>query len=154
MSRKNRGGDSSSTIFLIVAIVAIIISLGVIAVGIMYAVDSAKVTKEYTEIQATVIDIVEVRVRDSEYGGYKTLYSEIVEYTVDGETYTKQNTSASNAPKSIGSKLKELYNPDNTDECEFKGGVVLAPILMFVLGGIFGIVGVVVLRNYIKSRAA
>ena len=151
MSRKNRGGDSSSTIFLIVAIVAIIISLGVIAVGIMYAVDSAKVTKEYTEIQATVIDIVEVRVRDSEYGGYKTLYSEVVEYTVDGETYTKQNTSASNAPKSIGSKIKVLYNPD---ECEFKGGVVLAPILMFVLGGIFGIVGVVVLRNYIKSRAA
>lgn len=154
MSSKDRGGDSSSTIFLIVAIVAIIISLGVIAGGIMSAVNSAKVAKEYTEIQATVIDIVEVRVRDSEYGGYKTLYSEVVEYTVDGKTYTKENTSASNAPKSIGSKLKVLYNPDNPDECQFKGSVVSAPIFMFVLGGIFGIIGVVVLSNYIKSRVA
>lgn len=152
MSSKDRDGDSSSTIFLIGAIVAIIISLGVIAGGIIIAVNSAKVAKEYTEIQATVIDIVEVRVRDSEYGGYKTLYSEIVEYTVDGETYTKENTSASNAPKSIGSKLKVLYNPDNPDECEFKESVVAVPIFMFVLGGIFGIVGVVVLRNYIKCR--
>ena len=139
-------------IFLIIAIVAMTIALGLIAGGIAYAVVTANKTRDYVKTDAIVTDIVEVRVTDHNHGGKKTLYSEIVEYTVDGQTYSKQNTSASSLPKSKGSKITILYNADNPDDCVFKETTIANPVILIVLGVAFGIAGIALLRYYIKDR--
>lgn len=138
-------------IFLIVSIIAMIIALGLIAGGITYAVQSAKKTNSFVKTDAVVTDIVEVRVSDHKRGGKKTLYSEIVEYTVDGHTYLAQNTSASSLPKSKGSKISVLYNPENPKECVFVETNVMSHVIFFVLGIAFGTASIVLLRYYIKD---
>ena len=141
-------------IYLVIAIVAIIIGLGVIAGGIAYITNTIEKTDSYVKTDSTVIDFAEVRVHDTRHGGYSILYSEIVEYTVNGQTYTAQNTAASSSPKSNGSKIKIKYNPDNPEECVFVETTVASPIILFIIGFGFSIVGIVLLRYFIKDQKA
>ena len=141
-------------IYLVIAIVAIIIGLGVIAGGIVYTTNTSEKTSSYVKTDATVIDFAEVRSLNHDRGYSTIYYSEIVEYTVNGQTYTAQNTAASSSPKSNGSKIKIKYNPDNPEECVFVETTVVAPIILFVIGSVFFIVGIVLLRYFIKDQKA
>lgn len=151
MSNESKRRFHYYKIYLITAIVGIIIALGLIAGGIAYTTLMANKTKDYVNTDATVIDIAEVRVRDSEHGGMKTLYAEIVEYVVDGVTYTAENTTASNIPKSKGSKITISYDPSNPEEYVFEHNTVGASVVLFVLGAIFGIAGIALLTYYLKA---
>ena len=134
----------------IVAIVILVFALGMIAGGIAYTALMANKTKNYVKTDSTVVDFVEVR-RPRHGGGNKTLYAEIVEYVVDGVTYSAQNTASSNLPKSKGSKIEISYNPNNPEEYAFPQNEVESSVFLFVLGAVFGIAGIVLLRYYFKT---
>ncbi|MDE6372063.1 MAG: DUF3592 domain-containing protein [Clostridia bacterium] len=151
MSEESKLRFKYNKILLFVAIVLMVISLGLIAGGIVYTTHIVNKTKDYVKTDSTVVDIAEVRMRDSEHGGMKTLYAEIVEYVVDGVTYSAQNTTSSNRPKSIGSKIEISYNPNNPEEYVFPQNTVGASAILFVLGVVFGIAGIVLLRYYIRT---
>lgn len=142
---------SDSKGLLIGAIVVLIIALGLLAGGIAYTVNMTNKTKDYVKVDSTVVDIVEVRVSDDD-GGMKTLYSEIVEYVVDGKTYSAKNTSASNMPKKKGEKITISYNPSNPSEYVFQENTVMLAAILFVMGAVFGIVGIVLIRFSIKLK--
>ena len=141
---------SDKRFLLIAAIVVIIVALGLLAGGIAYTINMANKTKDYVKIESTVVDIAEVRTRDSEHGGMKTLYAEIVEYVVDGVTYSAQNTTSSNHPKSKGSKITITYNPSNPNEYVFPQNTVGFSVVLFVLGVAFGFAGIALIRYYFK----
>ena len=150
MSEESKLRFKYNKIFLFCAIAMIIVALGSIAGGIAYTTHKANKTKDYVKIESTVVDFAEVRRRDSEHGGMKTLYAEIVEYVVDGETYRAQNSSSSNMPKKKGSKMTIAYDPNDPSKYTFPQSDVGASVFLFVFGAIFGVAGVVLLRYYFK----
>lgn len=82
---------------LICAIVILVVAFGLIIGGIAYTVVMANKTNGYVEVEsAVIVDIVKVEEKlDSERKEMKTMYAEIVEYVVDGQTYSAQNTRTS-----------------------------------------------------------
>ena len=146
--------SKGSKLELICAIALLVIALGLISGGIAYAIVMNNKTKGYVETEATVIGYAEVEEWDRDMGSpfKETLYAEIVEYVVDGQTYSAQNTEVSKLPKNKGSKITIAYNPNNPQECVFPHTTVTVPILMLAVGVIFGIVGAILLRFYVKLK--
>ena len=149
MSEESKLRFKYNKVFFFGAIVMILVALGVIAGGIAYTVHKANKTKDYVEVESTVVDFAEVYHKGS-HGSKELLYSEVVEYVVDGKAYRAQNTSSSNMPKKKGSKMTIAYNPNNPEEYTFPKSNVESSVFLFVFGAIFGIAGVVLLRYYFK----
>ena len=135
-----------------IGLVGLIIATGLFAIAIWKLSDTVTKDNEYIRIEATVVDIAEVRTHDSEHGGYKYLYAEVVEYKVNGKAYRAQNTSASNMPKKIGSKITVAYNPKNPEECFFPSSNYSFVILGFVMAAAFTAAGGVCLSIEAKER--
>ncbi|MDE6275135.1 MAG: DUF3592 domain-containing protein, partial [Clostridia bacterium] len=142
MSEESKLRFKYNKIFLFAAIAMIIVALGSIAGGIACTVHDVNETKDYVKVDATVVDIAEVYHKGS-HGGNSLLYSEVVEYVVDGKTYRAQNTSSSNMPKKKGSKMTIAYDPNDPSKYTFPKSDVESNVFLFVFGAIFGFAGVV-----------
>ena len=101
-------------------------------------------TEGFVKTEGYVVDYHETWDRDNGY-----MYSEIVEYIVNGQTYVKSSTSSSTIPKPIGSKMTVEYNPRNPKDSVV--GSASRNIMIYVIGGIFGIVGFFILIKGIKD---
>lgn len=110
---------------------------------IVYSNDNK--TKGYIEISGYVIDYNDRW--DSSSGQY--LYSEIVEYTVDGKVYECVSSSSSNIPLPYGSKVKVYYNPINPSVAVVnqKSSNVIA----YVICGVIGAAGILIMFSGVKS---
>ena len=128
----------------------IIMGIFVLAIAIMlffvgnHFVNS---TEGFIKTEGYVVDYHETWDHESGY-----MYTEIVEYTVNGQTYVKSSTSSSTHPKSIGSKMTVEYNPMNPKDAVVGGAS--RNIMIYVIGGVFGVVGLLVLIKGIKNGLA
>ena len=77
-----------------------------------------------------------------DYDDDQTMYSETVEYVVNGQKYTKQNPVWSSSPKRIGKTIEVAYNPDNPSQCEFVKSQNIFSLVLFIMSGI-GAIGLV-----------
>jgi len=106
---------------------------------------------EHTE--GTVIEIVEKRDRD---GGIT--FSPIVEFTDHQEQPRKYYSTTSSNPSfySVGDKVKILYDRDRPDSAKINHwfDVYFGPLLLFVLGGGFFIIGTVVAVAMMYSKSS
>ncbi len=134
-----------------IGFVGLIIATGLFAIAIWFLSDTVSMDNEYIRIEATVVDIAEVRTHDHR-GGYKYLYAEVVEYKVNGKVYQAQNTSASNIPKNVGSTITVAYDPANPEECFFVSSNYGFVILAFVMAAGFTAAGGVCLSIEAKER--
>ena len=119
------------------ALIAILIGLGSFSYGIYRSVNGKSKYDNYIEISAYVIDYAEVTSDED------TLYAEIVQYYVDGVSYTAKNTMASSSPKRRGSAMKIAFNPNNPAECIFVSTEKWLKVFLFVFGGAMTAFGVV-----------
>lgn len=110
-----------------------IIGVGLLVFSIFTIKSYNEKNKTYVETNSVVIDYA----RNDE-----GLVAIIVEYTVDDETYTKQSNAYSNTPKSIGTKVKIKYNPNNPSEAIWVNDST--NIILPLMGGIFTLVGIIV----------
>lgn len=100
--------------------------------------------KTFLTIDGTVVD----HVFEASDGRY--VYAEIVEYTVDGQTFHATSNMYSSNPKSVGSTLTLKYNPEDPKDVIFslyRGflvPVIIAGVL--VLAGIFIFIYVLIRR--------
>lgn len=139
--RSGRGGvQSSSKSAIIIGIVFLLFT----ALFGFIAYNDANKTKNYIEISGRVVDYYDKW--DSSSGQY--LYSEIVEYIVDGKVYEITTSSSSSVPLPFGSRVNVYYNPVNP-------GVAVVnkksnTVIIYVFCGIFGVAGIAVLFSGIK----
>lgn len=71
------------------------------------------------------------------------MYTEIVKYVAaDGNTYEVKSSSSSNVKPTIGAKREVAYNPLNPDEAIIVSDSKMGTTLMFIVGGVFTAVGV------------
>ena len=80
-------------------------------------------SRGFVETKATIIDIVEDSI------GEETTYYPIVEYTVNGDTYSGQSDQSC-SPDAIGKTISILYNPE--DPLVFHGNGQMGIYLMIV----------------------
>ena len=89
-------------------------------------------SKSYVEIDSIVVD-------------YKInsdgLQAIIVEYVVDGQTFTKESNSYSNMPKDIGTEVAVKYNPNNPGDAIWVHDST--NIILPVIGGLFSVFGLI-----------
>ena len=137
-----RGGSSSSHGgSVIIGIVFIVFSL--LFGFINY--NNANKTKDYIVTAGYVVDYYD----DWDSGSDQYLYTEIIEYTVDGKVYEVTNSSSSSTPLPYGSRVNVYYNPVNPAVAVVNQKS--NNIIIYVFCGIFGFVGVVSLFAGIKD---
>lgn len=151
MAVKKVSSASSAKTTITVGVIMLIIAIGLLIGGTFFVTDSAKKLGKFIKTDAVVVGYEERRETDSD-GHRKTLYAEIVEYEIDGKTYTATSSSASTSPKSKGATIKIAYNPDNPNECIFIGSTVMATVILFVLGVAFAAAGAYLTVGHIRSR--
>ena len=115
--------------------------------GIMvlcFAVSSLKTYNEKNEyFVETTSKVVDYREND------EGLQAIVVEYVVDGQSYLKTSNSYSNMPKSIGTEVSIKYNPDSPQDAIWTNDS--SNIILPVFGGIFTLVGLVIIVFSIKN---
>lgn len=75
--------------------------------GLVLIIDHHEKSKVYIE---TISTVIEHKQED------ENTYYYVVEYEVDGKTYTKTSDVATSNPKKIGKEISIKYNPDNPSE--------------------------------------
>ncbi|MDE5910930.1 MAG: DUF3592 domain-containing protein [Clostridia bacterium] len=111
----------------------------------------------YVKTQATVVDYKVNVDRDYNDLGYYTetkTYAEKVTYVVNGKEYRATNDVSSSSPKSIGSKIEIAYNPEDPSQCIFVKSTYITTILLFAIGGIASVIGVIMVFLDIKQRCS
>jgi uncharacterized protein YxeA len=114
------------------SVLMMLVGLGLFIFSIYRIIDYKEKNKTYIETEATVIEYAE---RDDDQQAI------IVQYEVDGKSYTHTADSSSNHPKSIGSKVKIKYNPENPEQMIWSKDIsnILLPAvgLLFTVAGIY-----------------
>ncbi len=129
----------------------LIIGAGLLAFSFWFL--STTVLKDigYVRTEATVIDFEERR--DYIDGSYRHVYTEVLEYEVDGKTYRTNNTLYSNfPPDSVGSKMTVCYDPENPQECFFPSSNYSFVPVSFVLTFGFLAAGIYLICLDVKEK--
>ena len=103
-------------------------------------------TRTNSFIQTTGI-VVDYQETWSDESGY--LYSEIVEFNVNGITYVCTSKSSSNYPKIIGSSMEVKYNPLNPKDAV--AGSTSDSIVVYIICGVVGFAGIILIFKGIQG---
>lgn len=130
-------------------LILVLIGVFLLILGIQRTIQYNVQTKNYMEIQATYIDLIEHERIDED--GFHVTYELIYSYEVNGKDYQiHTDYSLGKTPKEGQQKIV-LYNPDNPEEAMLKGnsnGILLIVFsIMFLLPSI-----IFVLENFIKFK--
>lgn len=119
---------------IIFGLIFVLVGAGLIWFSVRTITEYNQKSSEFHEVAGQVIDY------NYNDDGLQAI---IVEYTVDGQKYTKISSSYSSMPKSIGTEIELKYNPDNPKEAIWVNDS--ANIIMPLVGVIFTIVGIIVI---------
>lgn len=139
----------------LVYLLIFVVAFAFIGGGLWNLISKQSKIDGYVKTQAIVKDYkVSVERKHDENGFYTevTTYAEIVTYTVDGMAYRDTNSVSSSSPKSIGSSMEIVYNPQDPSQCIFVKSTYLTSILLFVMGGVCSLIGVVIFVLDIKQK--
>ena len=117
--------------FVIYALLSVLV-VALAVIGIVVVGNNQNQTKGYVRVKAVVVDYRE----KFDYDDYEMMYSEIVEYEVDGTVYLGYNNVWTNVPKGIGKEIEIAYNPANPAKCVFVKSQNLLPIVCFSISGV------------------
>lgn len=122
---------------------AILIGVGFVVLGIILLILHFYFNYRYNlknekfiETNAIVIEHVSKKNDDG-----NTVTALIIQYEVDGKTYTKNDNTYTSNPKKIGSTITIKYNPDKPSETLF--GKTILNYILLILGSGFVFIGVI-----------
>lgn len=120
----------------------VIFGLLFVIVGVGLGIFAANSISSYNEKDSAFVETV-AEVIQYKYNS-DGLRAIVVEYEVDGNTYTKVSNSYSSSPKSIGTEVGIKYDPINPSDAIWSSDStnVIMPIfsIIFITAGIFVIV--------------
>lgn len=105
------------------------------------------------EIEATIVDIKEDVEYDDFDDEYETDYTVFVSYEVDGKKYENVKLSYYTSSMRIGNPVTIYCDPENPSEFRVKYGLNVVGIVLYVLGGILSIGGIIiVICSFVKKK--
>lgn len=144
-SDRNVSVDSIDKKGLIIGIVAVLVGIGLLVYSFFNIKSYNEKNSKYIETESVVVDYD----YDTDEEGNE-MRAIIVEYDVNGTKYKKKSTSYSTIVESIGSKVLIKYNPNNPSDAIWSNDS--SNIFVPIVGGIFMIVGIVVIVKYVKQN--
>lgn len=138
-------------------IIMLVVGIGVLIGAFFYTNSINSKLAKWPRATATVVDYVLSYRTDHNYTT-DPMYAEVLEYTVNGEIITVKSDVSSNIPPILNVKKEIAYNPDVPTDFVYADGVdkSLPQILLFVAGGVFTAVGVLLLVTiivrYVKKK--
>lgn len=130
---------------LITAIVLCIVALAFMFVTLKNILVRAFKTRRCTEPATGIISGIKQKTRRREDTVTRE-YIPTVSYTVDGTEYSAKFTKAYLADTyTIGQAVEIMYNPNKPSEINTKGASNKADIVLFGIGILIGIIGIVLL---------
>lgn len=133
--------------FLFVGMLFALVGIAVLIGALVFTTSHVSKLNSFKRVQATV---VEWQYKGTSDNG-NSMYSEVVEYSVDGKTYTAVNNSSSNSPNRIGSKMEIAYNPEHPEEYIFVSSNTILIIVLFAIGVLFPLAGISLVVKYVKD---
>lgn len=149
MARIKMRSYSNSKNQLLGGIILLVVGIGVLIGGIVYANSINSKVSKWPHVTAVVSDYVTTYDTDRDI-----MYAEVLEYTVDGRVYKVKSSTSSNIPPVMGVRKEIAYNPDVPTNFVYADGIdkSLPMIIMFVIGGLFPILGIGVIGGYIIAK--
>ena len=130
----------------IVGIIFIIIGVVSLILGKNLMVENNEKSKTFIEVTGYVVDY-----EYQDRYDYESPAREIVEYVVDGETYTVTSSASSTNPRSWGTEVLLMYNPDDPSEVIWVNDegnlIILIVAVIFIIGGIY-----ITIKSVMKLR--
>ncbi len=136
---------------LIISILFAIIGIGLIVGGAIFNNSLNSKLNSWTHTVATVTSYREYEDKDSD-GYYQTMYTEILEFTANGQVYSvRSNVSSSIRPR-IGDLREIAYNPNNPKDIVLATKDNHMPVyILFIVGGVFSLLGISLIVSNIVS---
>ena len=133
-----------------IAVFMVIIGVFIFSFGIYYTVTDRAKLKNYNEMTAVVVGYEE---RRSHSDNHTTItYAEVVEYTVNGETYKATNNASSTSPKGLGSSMKIAINPNDPSDCVFVNSQKWTYVFLLIFGAAWTAGGIYLGYYFIKNK--
>ncbi|MDE6059777.1 MAG: DUF3592 domain-containing protein [Clostridia bacterium] len=136
MSTKKQSANKQSVINVLLTVLFLALGIGLIVGGTFLKKSNDEKIAAWEKTTGIVTDYAVSKDDD------EVMYREIISYTVDEKTYTIKSSSSSNIRPSIGAKRDIAYNPFNPDEAIIVSDSKMGTTLMFIVGGVFTAVGV------------
>lgn len=131
----------------------ICLGTGLIIGGTVYKQDTDKKLDSWPHAEAVVVDYDSEYRRDSD-GDSTIMYSEILEFEADGETYRVKSNSSSNIRPRIGAVREIAYDPVNPRNIVEKASNKMLFIILFIAGGAFAAVGLLLtVTSFVKRKS-
>ncbi len=108
-----------------------LIWIGLLAGGLYVAYDSWKLSTGGSNVSGTVVDMIESSDDDG------TTYAPVVQYEVNGTTYSYQSSNYTNPPAyRVGQEVKMVYDGDHPDKARISNffELWLIPLILIPLG--------------------
>lgn len=105
-------GQGGTKVF---SIIFLIIGIIVLVFGIWSYATFAKKSETYLSTNGMVVEY-KYSTSTDDYGNTEQLRAEVVDYRVDGETYTCSSKTYSSNAKSIGTTMEVKYNPEDPSD--------------------------------------
>ena len=134
-----------------VSLVVILVGCGVLTAAVSHVINSENTLKQYTQTTAIVVGYEEHKSFDNEDHHTVYTYAEVVEYEVDGVTYTAINPVSSSNPKKVGERMKIAIKPDDPEQCLFVGSERFETVFLFVFGGAIVLFGTAIITSVVRS---
>ena len=130
----------------IVGIIFIIIGVVSLILGKNLMVENNEKSKTFIEVTGYVVDY-----EYQDRYDYESPAREIVEYVVDGETYTVTSSASSTNPRSWGTEVLLMYNPSDPSDVIWVNDegnlIILIVAVIFIIGGIY-----ITIKSVMKLR--
>ncbi|MBQ3544837.1 MAG: DUF3592 domain-containing protein [Lachnospiraceae bacterium] len=138
-SKSDKAGKAGILVFIILGSIFLLIGIGQIVMGFFFLKFGEK-TDDYVKIKAVISEIVVDRDSDGD-----TDYEVFVDYTYDGVTYGKKPFNMYSSSMYEGKEIDILCDPDNPEKITYEGSHMLPSIILFILGGVFSLVAIILL---------
>jgi len=131
----------------------IVFTVGILLIGAYFKTnsDESKRSENFISTFATVVDHDE-RISSSTNRSNTSrsrVYGIIVEYEVDGTTYTRTSNLYTDRPKAIGEQVEIKYNPDSPADMIWLENNGL--ILFLIIGAAFVVVSIIISIAFKKA---
>ena len=139
VSKSDTAGKAGILVFIILGSIFFLIGIVQIILGVVF-LKTTDDQDDYVKIKAVISEIVVDRDSDGD-----TDYDVFVDYTYDGVTYGKKPFNMYSSSMYEGKEIDILCDPDNPEKITYEGSHLLPAIIMFVMGGIFSLVAIILL---------
>ncbi len=137
---------------ILAGILFLCIGVGLIAGSLIYKQSTDKKLAAWPHANAVVVDYDTEYKRDNN-GDREIMYTEILEFEVDGKTYRVKSTSSSNIRPLLGTTREIAYDPVNPKNFVEKSTASIALIIFIIVGAAFAVGGpVLIVTSFVKRK--